>query len=157
MKQKYNWDKLKLEYFSSPINEVKWFFLSKYSTYTGHIKTMTKWWNKEKQEFVHIYKAQSKEELRQELKEWFKPSVIELSKIYEAIMFLIRAKAINLAQKVSKDEKGNIIVSKDIKVSELKMIWEIVRTELWLPIKYNSNDVGVSFKDKKKYSEIVFF
>jgi hypothetical protein len=42
MKQRYNWDKIKLDYWVSPIREVKEFFEEHYSTYTGHIKTKTK-------------------------------------------------------------------------------------------------------------------
>jgi hypothetical protein len=42
MKNKYNWDKIKLDYYVSPIIEVKEFFEVNYSTYTGHTKAKTK-------------------------------------------------------------------------------------------------------------------
>lgn len=150
MKQKYNWDKLKLDYFSSPTMEVKDFFQYQYSTYTGHIKQKTIWWSKEKQDFIVECRKLAEKDMKGELKELYKPTLQELSKMHEAIMHIIKSKLFSLAQKVSKDENGNIILPKDLNLKELKIIWEIIKAEKWEPIKisnktfYNNQDNLVS-------------
>lgn len=150
MKQKYNWDKLKLDYFSSPVMEVKDFFQYQYSTYSGHIKQKTIGWRKEKDGIIKHCSKLAKQEIQEELKELYKTSSIELSKMHETTMILFKSKLFNLAQNVSKDEKGNIILPENLNLKELKIIWEIVKTELWEPIKisnkklYNYQDNLVS-------------
>lgn len=157
MKQKYNWDKLKLEYFISSIMEVKEFFESEYSTYTGHTKAMTKWWSIDKQELIKSCKNQAEIELRENLKEIYKPSREELSQMYKATLYIIKAKLLNLEQGITKDAKGIITLPKDLKIRELKIIWEIVRTEMGLPIKYYHNQIDFNIKDSIQEDNIIFY
>lgn len=129
MKQKYNWDKLKLEYFSSSIMEVKEFFQYQYSTYTGQIKQKTTGWRKEKEDMItHCYSL-AKNEIETQLVETYKPKMRELSKMHEATISIIQAKLLNLTQNVSKDKDGNIILPYNFKVRELQIIWEMIKIE----------------------------
>jgi len=49
--RKYNYPELRLEFFASPINEVKGFFQDKFNTYNASIREKTKWWTNEKKEY----------------------------------------------------------------------------------------------------------
>ncbi|MDD2870451.1 MAG: hypothetical protein PHS49_00540 [Candidatus Gracilibacteria bacterium] len=159
MKQKYNWHKLKLEYFTSPKMEVKEFFESKYSTYSGHIKSKTNGWRDDKNELIKKCKNQAENELRDNLKEIYKPSIEELSNIYKSLMFIIRAKVVNLSQNIIKDEKGNITLPSDLNIRELKIIWEIIRTEMGLPVKFKHSkiDFDISIKNIVEDENIIIY
>lgn len=152
MKQKYNWDKLKLEYFSSSIMEVKEFFQYQYSTYTGHIKQKTIWWRKEKDDMIKHCSSLAKDEIKTQLVEIYKPQMRELSKMHDASISILRAKAFSLAQNISKDENGNIILPENLKMRELQIIWEMIKIEKWEPIKVKRS----STTDENYISKITF-
>lgn len=156
MTPRYNWDKIKLEYYGSPIMDVKWFFKVYYRTYSGHVRTMTRWWSVDKQVLIQSCKDQAEKELKEKMKEIFKPQVEELSQIYKAVFYVIKAKAFSLRQSVTKDEKGNIIVPKDLKLSEVKILWEIIRTEMGLPTKFTHSKVDVGFRNNEGKENIFF-
>lgn len=157
MRNTYNWDKLKLEYFTSPIMEVKEFFKSSYSTYSGHTKSKTKWWSLEKQKLIQSCKNNAEKELRENLKEIYKPSVEELSQMYKAIFYIFKLKVLNLSQNITKDENGKIILPKDLNIRELKIIREIVRTEMGLPTKFSNSKIDINFKEDKNYEQVIFY
>ena len=48
---KYNWDKLKKEYFQSNKLSVSGFLLTRYTSINGHMYKMTTGWYKEKKEY----------------------------------------------------------------------------------------------------------
>ena len=60
-KQKYDWHKLKEEYFLSDFLEVKSFFEDKFRTYSGHIRKKTNGWTREKRDFARSILSQSVE------------------------------------------------------------------------------------------------
>lgn len=155
MKKKYNWDKLKLEYFASKIMDVKWFFEYKESTYSGHTKEKTKWWSIDKQKFIQSCKNQAEDELKEELVELYKPSNEEISQIYKSIFYTMRAKAVNFSQNIKKDNSGNITFTEDISISELMTLWKILRTEQWLPIQYKDSKENISIKEENE--NIIFY
>lgn len=156
MKQKYNWDKLKLEYFTSSIMEVKWFFEYQYSTYTGHIKEQTKWWSVEKQDFIRNCKEQAESELKEELVELYKPSNEELSQMYKALFYTMRAKAISFYQNVETANNWKIKFNDNISISELISLWKIIRTEQWLPIQYKDTWEDINIENDNS-EDIVFY
>jgi len=131
MKQKYNFDKIQLEYFSSPIKEVKEFFQCKYHTYTSHIKLKTKWWHIEKQKMIRNVRIEAQKEMEQELRELYKPTIEELSQMHKAVLTVIKWKLYHLAQNITKDDFGNIILPDDLDVREVALIWKIIKSELY--------------------------
>jgi hypothetical protein len=72
----------------------------------------------------------AEEQLMEDMIEIYKPSREELSQMYKAIMNLLRAKSVSWAQSVQKDERGRISFTEDIKLSDVKIVWEILRTEM---------------------------
>lgn len=130
MKQKYNFDKIKLEYFSSSIMEVKKFFHYSYNTYTSHIKLKTKWWSIEKQDMIRSVRIEAQKEMEEELKELYKPTIKELSQMHKAILTVIKWKLYHLAQNITKDDFGNIALPDDLDVREVEIIWRIIKSEL---------------------------
>lgn len=89
---------------------------------------MTKWWTKEKQEFIQKCKNLATQEMINEWKEIYKPSIQELSNISKGIFICIQVKLKEMTQKIKKDEQGNIFLPSDFNVRELESIWRIVRT-----------------------------
>lgn len=130
MKQKYNWDKLKLEYFSIPTMEVKEFFQYTYSTYTCHIKQKTNGWREEKQNLIRSIKIEAQKEMEQELKELYKPTIEEMSQMHKAVITVVKWKLFNLAQNIKKDKFGNIILPDNLNMKEVEIMWKIVKQEL---------------------------
>lgn len=130
MKQKYNFDKIKLEYFLSSIKEVKEFFQCKYNTYTSHIKLKTKWWSIEKQKMITSVRIEAQKEMEQELKELYKPTIEEISQMHKAVLTAIKWKLYHLAQNITKDDFGNIILPDNLDLREVALIWKIIKNEL---------------------------
>lgn len=140
-RQKYNWDKIKLDFFSSEIMEVKAFAEWKFGKYTGTMKTRMLGWSKEKQEFINKAKEQAKSELQEKMKELYKPSEEELAKMHEAVMWVFKAKVFSNAQKITKLDDWTIIIPPDIDIKENKMIWEVLKTEQGMPTRVNENQL----------------
>jgi hypothetical protein len=103
---------------------------------------------------VRNAKSIAEEQLMKEMIEIYKPSREELSQIYKACIKTFTAKATSWTQRITKNEKGIISFPDDIKLSEVKMVWEVMRTEMGLPIRYKQNDINISIQEEK---EQVFF
>lgn len=159
MKAKYNWHKLKLDYYESPIMEVKGFFESLSHTYTSHTKLKTRWWGEDKKIFIKNYKNKAEDELTEKMVEIYQPSVEEISQVYRSVMTIIRAKTIEWNQKIRKDEKWNIIVPDDIKISDVIAVWELIRTERGLPTKYSQSkiDMDIPLKNWEEKEDVIFY
>ena len=136
MRTKYNWSEIQLEFLSSDIMEVKEFFEVNYSTYTGHTKAKTKWWSEYKKMMIATCKEKAENEIREQLKELYKPSRLELAQMHKGIL---NTKVFSFNQSIVKDNSGRISFKEDIKVRELEVYWRIIRTEMWLPIRYSRN------------------
>lgn len=130
-KTKYNFDKLKLDFFRSKEHqEVKAFFLDTCNTYTSHIKTMTKGWSEEKKEMINQVKAEVQEDLRNELKDLYRPSAKELAQMLEASMWIFKWKLYQIAQNIKKDDFGNIILPDWLDIKEQEIIHRIIKWEM---------------------------
>ena len=85
-KQKYDWHKLKEEYFLSDFIEVKSFFEDKFRTYSGHIRKKTNGWTREKRDFARSILSQSveicKEKRSIEMAESLKKRIARASRTY---------------------------------------------------------------------------
>jgi len=130
MKQKYNWHKLELEFIQSHFDEVKPFFESKFSTYTGHIKEKTAWWSKNKKAIFERARINARTTLVKEVEELYKPTIKEVTQMYKAIIRAFQFKLQKIHQGVSKDEKGNLIFTEYINIRELEKMWKIIKEEL---------------------------
>lgn len=94
----------------------------------------------------------AKDEIETQLVEIYKPQMRELSKMHEASISILRAKAFSLAQNISKDKNGNIILPENLKMRELQIIWEMIKIEKWEPIKVKRT----STTDENYISKITF-
>ena len=130
-KQKYNFDKLKIDFFKSKEhNEVKAFFLDTHQVYNQHIQSMTKGWSVEKKELIKQVKWEVQEELKQELKDLYRPTAKELAKMLEASMWIYKWKLFQTAQNIKKDENGNIILPDWLDFKEQEIIRKAIKEEM---------------------------
>ena len=125
-KQKYDWSKLKLEYFQSDIDEIKSFFQAKWKPYVSTIRDNTRGRWKEKQ-------AYKEKVLENALKEQSEKDVKELT---IPVTFLMKAKKMWIVKLVEMMwDKANI--------------WELIKwinsikTELWEPTNISKSDTTV--------------
>lgn len=124
-KQKYNWYKLKLEFFQSDFDEVKWFLSELWVNYTtGWVAKHTRWWTKEKQE--HNQKIIEKA-LENALKKQAKDLEIPMDQLAKAKKNAV-IKAINQ------------MMDNTLSMSDSERIIRILRTEMWLPNTYSRNE-----------------
>ena len=126
-RQKYDWDKIKMEFMLSEYDEVQPFMKQKYSKDTAKNKQLadaTKWRWKEKQEY-------KKKIYTEALKKKWKEAVDDVSKKlerYEMLWDEILQRMEEQFNPVGEDWKPRKINSNDI-----MNIWKIKRTEMWLP------------------------
>jgi hypothetical protein len=50
--------------------------------------------------------------------------------MHKAVLTVIKWKLYNLAQNVTKDDFGNIVLPDNLDVREVALIWKIIKTEL---------------------------
>lgn len=130
MKQKYNWDKLELEFLKSSFNEVKPFFEYKYRTYTGHIREKTSGWTRGKKMMLQRAKMNAKIKVENQLEELYAPTMKEITQMHKATIRLIQFKLQKMHQNVYKDKNGNVILLENIDVREVEKMWKIIKEEL---------------------------
>jgi len=75
-------------------------------------------------------KEKAENEIREQLKELYKPSRLELAQMHKGILTTIAAKVFSFNQSIVKDNSGRISFKEDIKVRELEVYWRIIRTEM---------------------------
>ena len=124
-KQKYDWNKIKMEFMLSEYDELEWFFKDKYKTATNWtIRKYTMWRSKEKQAYKNkIYS----DVLKKKGKETAKDIETKLER-YEMLWDEILQRMEEQFNPVGEDWKPRKINSNDI-----MNIWKIKRTEMWLP------------------------
>lgn len=110
-----------------------------------------------KKEIQRVAKQEADRQLLEKMIEIYEPSREEISEIYKLIMYIIRAKAVSWAQSIQKDENGKISFSQDIKLSEVKLIWEMIRTEMKLPVKYTQLRNDIHIKIEKDEEDVIFY
>jgi hypothetical protein len=136
-RDKYDWSNIKIEFLTSEYSWVKEFFLSSYEFYTPYIKKKTMWWTEEKKNLLKDIHASAIKSLIDEWKEVYKPSIELISNLHKSIFLILEARIKELMQGISEDENGRISFPSDFNIWEIATIWRIIRTEQWLPIKYN--------------------
>lgn len=124
-KQKYDWNKIKMEFMLSEFDDVEWFFKDTYKTATNWtIRKYTMGWSKEKQ----LYKSKIYADvLKKKWKETAKDIESKMER-YEMLWDEILQRMEEQFNPVGEDWKPRKINSNDI-----MNIWKIKRTEMWLP------------------------
>ena len=134
MKNKYDRQALKLEFFQSDIDEVERFFQDKFKTKTdGSIRKNTKGRSKEKQEYKDKILQKALERRAKEEAKNLEIPVDKLMKAKKAVIWLFM-------QKVEKE-----LLQKDpnINVKEFDKILKIIKTELGEPTNISKTDATI--------------
>lgn len=120
-KQKYDWNKIKMEFMLSEFDEVQPFMKQRYNKDTAKNKQVadaTKWWWKEKQEW-------KKKIYLEALKKKWKESEKEIESKMERYEMLWDGILQRMENAIFGDWKKNS--------NDIMNIWKIKRTEMWLP------------------------
>lgn len=120
-KQKYDWNKIKMEFMLSEFDEVQPFMKQRYNKDTAKNKQIadaTKWWWKEKQE-------RKKKIYLEALKKKWKESEKEIESKMERYEMLWDGILEWMENAIFGDWKKNS--------NDIMNIWKIKRTEMWLP------------------------
>jgi hypothetical protein len=66
-------------------------------------------------------------------------------------MQTFKAKAFSNVQKIKKMPDWTIIIPPDVSMSENKLIWEIIKTERWEPIRVTKDDFVPPADDEQEW------
>lgn len=129
---KFDYNALKLEYFASDIDEIKWFRLDKGLNYNTRVSTMTKGRGEEKKKRRDwiIEKALAKKQT--ELAKDLEISIDELLKAKRNVIDLLQVKLKQYLWQVNE--------AWTIPVKDLKTLREMTKTELWEPTTIAKNE-----------------
>ena len=122
-KLKYDWAKLKLEFFQSDFDDVKSFLNTKWMLWKVSSR-WTNWWAKEKQEFNQRVTEKA---LENALKKQAKDLEIPMDQLAKAKKNAV-IKAIN------------VMMEDKLSMADSERIIRILRTEMWLPNTYSRNE-----------------
>lgn len=160
-KQKYNFDKIKKEFLESSYDEVKPFMQAIYHTYTSHIKNKTKGWSDEKKMLKKDVKNIVIEEIKEELKEYYKPSMEELWDMHKQLVQLSKAK-INTMTRTMKEKLEWKRIKDDVSIKDIKTLWDMVKAEKNEPTSYmrTESDTNITHnildeEDRKMLDDLI--
>ena len=122
-KKKYDWAKLKLEFFQSDFDDVKSFLNTKWMLWKVSSR-WTNWWAKEKQDFKQKITEKA---LQNALKKQAKDLEIPMDQLAKAKKNAV-IKAIN------------VMMEDKLSMTDSERIIRILRTEMWLPNTYSRNE-----------------
>ena len=126
-KQKYDWNKIKMEFMLSEFDEAKGFMQDKYKIYNGEIAKNIKWWWKEKQ----LYKSKIYADvLKKKWKETAKDIESKMER-YEMLWDEILNWMEEQFQQIGEEDEE--WKKRKINSNDIMNIWKIKRTEMWLP------------------------
>ena len=134
MRGKYDRKALKLEFFQSDIDEVKWFFTDKKLTYNSDTRTRTKGRYNEKQERKQKILEKALERKAKEEAKNLEIPMEQLKKAKKTVLWLLMKK---LQQAI---ETG------DINVKEQEKILKMIKTELWEPTSISKTDATIKWE-----------
>ena len=126
-KQKYDWNKIKMEFMLSEYDEAKGFMQDKYKIYNGEIAKNIKWWWKEKQ----LYKSKIYADvLKKKWKETAKDIESKMER-YEMLWDEILNWMEEQFQQIGEEDEE--WKKRKINSNDIMNIWKIKRTEMGLP------------------------
>ena len=127
-KQKYDWQKMEMEFILSEYDEAKSFMQDKYKIYNWEVAKNVKGWWKAKQKYKQkIYEDTLKRKWKEASKE-LSNKMERYEMLGEEILQWMEDQFNELKQTTKKGEKKKKLYSNDI-----MNIWKIKRTEMWLP------------------------
>lgn len=125
---KYDYNALKLEYFQSEIDEIKWFWIEKGLNYNSRVATLTKWRWQEKQKRKDAIIQKALERKKNEIAKKLEIPVEDLFAIKKQAIELMKAKLNQYAKKRKENPDDTPINIKDV-----DKIRKMSKTELWEP------------------------
>lgn len=125
---KFDYNALKLEYFQSEIDEIKWFRLDKGLNYNSRVATMTKGRGQEKQKRKDAIIQKALERKKNEIAKKLEIPVEDLFAIKKQAIELMKAKLNQYAKKRKENPDDTPINIKDV-----DKIRKMSKTELWEP------------------------
>ena len=127
-KQKYDWQKMEMEFILSEYDEAKSFMQDKYKIYNWEVAKNVKGWWKAKQKYKQkIYEDTLKRKWKEASKD-LSNKMERYEMLGEEILQWMEDQFNELKQTTKKGEKKKKLYSNDI-----MNIWKIKRTEMWLP------------------------
>ena len=123
-KQKYDYNKIKMEFMQSDFDEVKWFIIDKWLIYNSWWTTRTKWWAKEKQKLKEKILAKATQNA-------INKQAKELEIPMEQLTIAKKNAVVKVIQKM---------MNKDLDLTDLERTIKIIRTEMGLPTTYSKNE-----------------
>lgn len=130
---KFDYNALKLEYFKSDIDEIKWFRLDKGLNYNSRVATMTKWRWQEKQKRKDAIVEKALERQKNELAKKLEIPVEDLFKTKKQAIELMKYKLNQYAKKVNKAKEDGDDDDVIINMKDLEKIRKVAKVELWEP------------------------
>lgn len=125
---KYDYNALKLEYFESDIDEIKWFWIDKGLNYNSRVATLTKGRGQEKQKRKDAIIQKALERKKNEIAKKLEIPVEDLFAIKKQAIELMKAKLNQYAKKRKENPDDTPINIKDV-----DKIRKMSKTELWEP------------------------
>lgn len=137
---KYDYNALKLEYFMSNIDEIKWFRIDKGLRYNSRVATMTKWRWQEKQERKNKIVEKALERKKNEIARKLEIPVEDLFEIKKTAIDLMKKKLdqMQLNSEIPDALDGETKAT-PINVKDLETIRKVAKTELWEPSTVSEN------------------
>lgn len=155
---KYNWGKLKLDFFESDFTDVKTFLIEKCSftkrqLNSNNTAVKTKGWAKEKKNIFNDSFKRARKNMVQSVKPYIEKYLMTLM---EAKTCTINSLMERLYQDIAIDSPDRL----SMKISDIKIILEMIKNELGEPIKVQKNqnenlDINVLMDQIQKSDEPV--
>lgn len=121
--KKFDYNALKLEYFQSNIDEIKWFWIEKGLKYNSQVGEHTKWRWKEKQARKDKIVEDALERQKKKISKELEIPIEDLFKIKKQVVDLMKRKL----KKTEDDEEATM------NMKELEKIRKVAKVELWEP------------------------
>lgn len=143
---KYDYNALKLEYFKSDIDEIKWFRIDKGLNYNSRVATLTKGRGQEKQKRKDaiIQKALEKEKNRIANKLEIDPE--DLFKTKKQAYELMKVKLNQYTKKINQAKEDGEEENVPLNMKDLEKIRKVAKVELWEPTVVAKNEWTTELK-----------
>ena len=152
---KYDYHALKLEYFKSDIDEIKWFWIDKGLNYNTRVATMTKWRSKEKQKRKDAIVEKALERQKNQIAKKLEIPVEDLFKTKKQAIELMKYKLNQYAKKVNKAQEDGDDEDVAINMKDLEKIRKVAKVELWEPTIVAKNEWSVNWNLKLSWWPLV--
>lgn len=149
---KYDYNALKLEYFKSDIDEIKWFWIDKGLNYNTRVATMTKGRWQEKQERRKSILEKALERQKDKISKELEIPVEDLLKIKKDVIDLMKHKVKQYTQKVELAVEGEDV---PINTKDLEKIRKVAKVELWEPMIVTKNEWKTTLETSWPLVEII--